>query len=426
MLLYVLSHGYEGRLGVEAISRRGLGLLHRCPVPDRRHERAGIAGDRGRPLQARRNARPAWQRCCRAWPATPPTAIELDEAKSHLIGRRSTAAQSNDEVSAALIDEWVGTGSSAVGRRVRGGRERGLARRMWNGSFPRSWPERRSSSRGPSDANARVKKIGLSLGCLVGLALGDCARLRVVQPAIIADLIVSGGRILTLGEPASVEAVAIGGGRILAIGDLAEVERLSRPGTRRIRPRGPGAGAGLRRSSRPPAQSRVFRCSTGPSRRPPLSISPVSIRWRRSANGSGSSHRRSPRAPGFSARAGVRAPGAPPSCRPTRCCRAAAPDHPVFFTRVDGHAGWANNEALRAAGIDAATPDPPGGVIRRAPDRSPSGVLLERANELLRPLLPEPSPAEIRRAFRLAARSAVGARRHRGLRRRFPRTARGG
>jgi predicted amidohydrolase YtcJ len=33
----------------------------------------------------------------------------------------------------------------------------------------------------------------------------------------------------------------------------------------------------------------------------------------------------------------------------------------------------------------------------------PSGVLLERANELLRPLLPEPSPAEIRRAFRLAA-----------------------
>ncbi len=33
----------------------------------------------------------------------------------------------------------------------------------------------------------------------------------------------------------------------------------------------------------------------------------------------------------------------------------------------------------------------------------PSGVLLERANELLRPSLPEPSPAEIRRAFRLAA-----------------------
>ena len=82
---------------------------------------------------------------------------------------------------------------------------------------------------------------------------------------------------------------------------------------------------------------------------------------------------------------------------------AAAPEHPVFFTRVDGHAGWANNEALRAAGIDARTPDPPGGVIGRARDRSPDGVLLERANELLRPVLPEPSPDEIRHAFRLAA-----------------------
>jgi predicted amidohydrolase YtcJ len=81
---------------------------------------------------------------------------------------------------------------------------------------------------------------------------------------------------------------------------------------------------------------------------------------------------------------------------------AAAPDHPVFLARADGHAGWVNTAALGLAGIDGGTADPPGGAIRRRADRSPSGVLLERANELVRAWLPEPSDERVRRAFRLA------------------------
>src|SRR6188768_3101878 len=34
---------------------------------------------------------------------------------------------------------------------------------------------------------------------------------------------------------------------------------------------------------------------------------------------------------------------------------------PAWLERVDGHAGWANSAALKAAGIDHATKDPPGG-----------------------------------------------------------------
>jgi predicted amidohydrolase YtcJ len=53
---------------------------------------------------------------------------------------------------------------------------------------------------------------------------------------------------------------------------------------------------------------------------------------------------------------------------------AAAPDHPVLARR-GGHFAVANSAALRAAGIGADTPDPPGGKIGRGADGSRDGVL---------------------------------------------------
>ncbi|MGB5295838.1 MAG: amidohydrolase [Thermoanaerobaculia bacterium] len=77
--------------------------------------------------------------------------------------------------------------------------------------------------------------------------------------------------------------------------------------------------------------------------------------------------------------------------------------HPVYLTRVDAHAGWLNALGLELAEIAASTPDPPGGALRRKPDSSPTGVLMERANELVLPLIPQPSDQQIRAAFRLGA-----------------------
>jgi len=62
---------------------------------------------------------------------------------------------------------------------------------------------------------------------------------------------------------------------------------------------------------------------------------------------------------------------------------AAIPAHPVALSSHDYHSLWVNSEALRRAGIDAATPDPGRGRIGRDADGEPDGVLYEDATELV-------------------------------------------
>jgi len=84
---------------------------------------------------------------------------------------------------------------------------------------------------------------------------------------------------------------------------------------------------------------------------------------------------------------------------------AVLPDRPVVARRVDGHAIWVNTAALRAARIDAATPDPDGGRIVRRADGSASGVLVDRATDLMERVLPAATVADFERRI-LAAASA--------------------
>jgi predicted amidohydrolase YtcJ len=80
----------------------------------------------------------------------------------------------------------------------------------------------------------------------------------------------------------------------------------------------------------------------------------------------------------------------------------AAPAHPVALGRVDGHAIWANSLALRIAGIDRHTADPPGGWLERDATGEPTGVLIDTAQELVRRVEPRPSPAQFEDAVRAA------------------------
>jgi len=75
--------------------------------------------------------------------------------------------------------------------------------------------------------------------------------------------------------------------------------------------------------------------------------------------------------------------------------------HPVYLTRVDGHAGWTNTKALGLAGIDAKTPDPPGGRVIRDDSGAATGVLIDTAQALVTSKIPPP-PRAVRKR-RLAA-----------------------
>ncbi|NIZ10046.1 amidohydrolase [Pseudooceanicola sp. HF7] len=58
---------------------------------------------------------------------------------------------------------------------------------------------------------------------------------------------------------------------------------------------------------------------------------------------------------------------------------AVSTELPVMIVHQSGHLGVANSKALELAGITAETEDPAGGVIQRAPDGTPNGVLEEYA-----------------------------------------------
>ena len=69
---------------------------------------------------------------------------------------------------------------------------------------------------------------------------------------------------------------------------------------------------------------------------------------------------------------------------------AAVADRPVWLERVDGHAGWANSAALKAAGVTAATKDPAGGQVVRGAGGVPAGVLVDNASGLVGRIVPPP------------------------------------
>jgi len=80
-------------------------------------------------------------------------------------------------------------------------------------------------------------------------------------------------------------------------------------------------------------------------------------------------------------------------------------DRPTFLQRSDGHGAVANSAALRAAGITADTPNPPGGVIDRRPDGEPTGFLRELATSLVESHIPPPTAQEVDAALAAGCRA---------------------
>ncbi len=70
---------------------------------------------------------------------------------------------------------------------------------------------------------------------------------------------------------------------------------------------------------------------------------------------------------------------------------AVVADRPVWLSRVDGHAAWANTAAIKLAGISKATKDPSGGRIERDSSGNPAGVFVDGATTLVNARVPAPT-----------------------------------
>ena len=105
----------------------------------------------------------------------------------------------------------------------------------------------------------------------------------------------------------------------------------------------------------------------------------------------------------ISGRGWIEARWEPPAFPTRQDLDVVSPENPVWLTRVDGHAGVANSAALRIAGIHERTASPEGGEIVRDSKGSPTGMLLDRAQELVTKHIPNPPPEARRQALKMGA-----------------------
>jgi predicted amidohydrolase YtcJ len=78
----------------------------------------------------------------------------------------------------------------------------------------------------------------------------------------------------------------------------------------------------------------------------------------------------------------------------------ASPNNPVFIVSDTGHQSLSNSLALKIAGIERETLDPPGGEIERDENGEPTGLLYENASGLVRDQIPEYTVEELKMSYR--------------------------
>jgi predicted amidohydrolase YtcJ len=194
-----------------------------------------------------------------------------------------------------------------------------------------------------------------------------------------------------------VEAISIRGGRVAAAGTLAEVEAAAGPGTKR-RALAPGevalpamtdAHIHLVDTAIAAESIDVFQAATLDDALRLVAEAAARIPAPGWILGSGWDQRRW---------------GAWPNAD---MLERVAPGRHVALRSFDLHALWASPAALAAAGIDAGSPDPPGGIYRRDADGEPDGIMFEKASEVVLQHAPPPTPEMLRRAIRSIGRSCL-------------------
>jgi hypothetical protein len=85
-----------------------------------------------------------------------------------------------------------------------------------------------------------------------------------------------------------------------------------------------------------------------------------------------------------------------------------SPYNPVFLLGMASHAAWVNEKALQLAGINKNTADPPGGkILRNSETGEPTGILLEKAQNLVTKLFPPETQERKKENVRLSIQTAL-------------------
>ncbi|TNE43219.1 MAG: amidohydrolase [Deltaproteobacteria bacterium] len=86
-----------------------------------------------------------------------------------------------------------------------------------------------------------------------------------------------------------------------------------------------------------------------------------------------------------------------------------SPKHPVYLSRVDGHAAWVNQKAMTLAGIHSKSKAPKGGAILKDGKGQPTGILVDAAMGPVYKQIPPPSRAYRKKAMELAIQESHAA-----------------
>ena len=284
---------------------------------------------------------------------------------------------------------------SAVGA-GRGGQQgaRPNARAQGGPGLPLAARSRRAEEHDKTDRDSRTKGEefmqnpagkNIVLSRRAALALGAGAVLAPRASAEPRGLLITGGPIYTgLGDGERVEAVVTRGDRIIFTGELAEARAVS-SGARHIDLGGAAAYPGFTDchchlvevglaqmtldlvgvGSVPELQARLKAWAAEHPTGPIVGRGWIETHW-------------------------------PEHRFPTRAdLDAVVADRPVLLERADGHAVVVNSKTLDAAGVGASTPNPQGGEILRDVSGAATGMIIDKAQALVRPVFPEPDAAMI-------------------------------
>ena len=217
----------------------------------------------------------------------------------------------------------------------------------------------------------------------------------------IVDRVLYNGKILTEDERRpQASALAIGGGRILAVGDDEEMLALTTAGTKRENLGGRLVLPGL-------TDAHIHWQHTALSFR---SVNVYEVSSREEALRRGAERAAVTAAGEWLLGDGWRQDIWEDRAFPTAAeLDAVTPAHPALLTDKSGHAAWVNSAALRIAGLDESSEDPPGGSLQRDENGALTGVLFETAIDLVERHIPLLSDEDIADAMYSAQQRALAA-----------------